>query len=130
PASPRVAAPRDGDGTVGSADRSLAAGVTYAADCARILHARAAPCHRPGQVAPFSLLTFDHARRWASSIAEVVSDGSMPPWFADRRHGTFANDRSLTARERSLLLSWVEQGAPPGDLSRAPRPPRFVQDWS
>ena len=54
----------------------------------------------------------------------------MPPWNADRRFGHFANDRSLTERERSLLLSWVENGAPGGDLSRAPTPPRFSNLWS
>jgi hypothetical protein len=104
--------------------------VTYADQIAPILHARCASCHRPGQVAPFALLTYQHARRWATSIAEVVTDGRMPPWFADPRHGRFANDRSLTPRERALLLSWVERGAPPGDLSRAPRPPQLAQDWS
>jgi hypothetical protein len=134
PGSARVSLPREGDvataPTACCVDQSLAAPVTYAAEVAPILHARCAPCHRPGQVAPFSLLTFDHARRWATSIAEVISDGRMPPWYADPRHGRFANDRSLTPRERSMLLSWVEQGAPPGDLSEAPRPPRFAQDWS
>jgi thiol-disulfide isomerase/thioredoxin len=113
-----------------SSSRPTPTPVTYADDVAPILHARCATCHRPGQVAPFSLLTFDQARRWSTSIAEVLDDGRMPPWHADPRYGRFANDRSLSPVERSLLLSWVEQGAPSGDLTRSPKPPRPSQVWS
>ena len=104
--------------------------VTYSDDVAPIVHARCAGCHRPGQVAPFSLLTFEQTRRWADSIPEVLDDGRMPPWHADPRYGRFANDRSLSARERSILISWVEQGCPSGDLSRAPKPPKYPDVWS
>ena len=120
-----------GSKTTGSpVSRSATVPVTYSADVAPILHARCANCHRPGQVAPFSLLTYDQARRWATSITEVLDDGRMPPWHADPRYGRFLNDRSLSAHERSLLLSWVEQGSPVGDLSRAPQPPKYSQVWS
>jgi peroxiredoxin len=97
---------------------------------APILHARCAPCHRPTQVAPFSLLTYDQARRWRVSIGEVVREGLMPPWHADRRFGRFANDRSLADDERALLLAWVDQGAPRGDAAKAPSPPKFGEIWS
>jgi hypothetical protein len=104
--------------------------VTYAADVAPILAARCQSCHRPRQVAPFSLLSYQDAKRWASSIAEAVEDYRMPPWHADPRHGRFANDRSLTARERAVLMAWVEQGTPPGDLRASPPPPAFPEGWS
>ena len=104
--------------------------LTYAADVAPILNSRCVGCHRPGQVAPFSLLSYDQARRWSTSIAEVVADRRMPPWHADPRYGKFANDRGLTDPERARLLSWVEQGSPPGDLSAAPESPRFPVGWS
>jgi peroxiredoxin len=104
--------------------------VTYSSDVAPILNARCVPCHRPGQVAPFPLLTYDQALRWATSIAEVVTEGRMPPWHADPRYGHFANDRSLTARERSLLIDWVERGAPAGDRSFRPKPIEHAQGWS
>jgi peroxiredoxin/mono/diheme cytochrome c family protein len=104
--------------------------VTYAGDVAAILHARCASCHRQGQVAPFSLLTYADARRWSASITEVVTDGRMPPWHADPRYGHFANDRSLSQRERKALLTWVEEGCPPGDLATAPAPPSRPQGWS
>jgi hypothetical protein len=104
--------------------------VTYAADVAAILHRRCLPCHRRGQVAPFPLLTYDHARKWATSIGEVIAQGRMPPWGADVRFGRFANDRSLPAHERSVLNAWIEQGAPAGELSKAPDPPNLSPDWS
>jgi thiol-disulfide isomerase/thioredoxin len=111
-------------------DRSSGPVVTYSSDVAAILHSRCATCHRPGQVAPFSLLTYEHARRWSSSIVEVLTDRRMPPWHADPRYGHFGNDRSLTEQERSRLINWVEQGSPPGDLTRAPAPPKFPHGWS
>jgi peroxiredoxin len=104
--------------------------VTYTRDVAAILHRRCTTCHRPGQVAPFSLLTFEQARRWSSAIGEAVNDGRMPPWHADPNHGHFANDRSLTQAERSTLTHWIEQGSPPGELSQAPVPPIYPQGWS
>ncbi len=117
-------------GDAAQATASTGPAVTYSANVAAILHSRCAICHRPGQVAPFSLLTYDHARRWSTSIAEVLGDGRMPPWHADPRYGHFSNDRRLSDQERSRLLAWVEQGSPPGDLSRAPVPPKFPQGWS
>jgi thiol-disulfide isomerase/thioredoxin len=104
--------------------------VTYAGEVAPILHSRCATCHRQGQVAPFSLLTYAQARRWAVSIAEVIADNRMPPWHADPRYGHFANDRSLTQRERTLLNEWINDGTPPGDLALAPAPPKYPQEWS
>ena len=104
--------------------------MTYAADVAAILHRRCSPCHRRGQVAPFPLLTYEHARQWATSIGEVIAQGRMPPWGADPRFGRFANDRSLLAHERSVLNAWIAQGAPPGELSTAPAPRNFPLDWS
>jgi peroxiredoxin len=113
-----------------SPNRDIRAQVTYAADIATILFNRCTTCHRPGQVAPFSLLTFDQARRWSTSIADVIADGRMPPWHADPKYGHFSNARGLTEDERFLLTAWVEQGAQPGNLSQAPAPPNYPQGWS
>jgi peroxiredoxin len=104
--------------------------VTYAGEVARILQDRCQSCHRPGQVGPFPLLTYDHARRWAVSIREVVEDYRMPPWHADPRHGHFENDRSLTPRERATLIAWVDQGAPLGDPEAIPPSKVFPEGWS
>ena len=104
--------------------------VTYAGDVAAILQRKCQTCHRPDQEAPFSLLTFPDARSRAETIREVVEDRRMPPWHADPRHGHFANDRSLSPRERATLLAWVEQGTPPGDLAQPPPPRSFPEGWS
>ncbi|CAN5893299.1 redoxin domain-containing protein [soil metagenome] len=104
--------------------------VTYAEHVAPILQSKCQGCHRPGQVGPFSLLTYEDASAWAISIEEVVSEGRMPPWHADPRFGTFSNDQSLSPRERALLIAWYDQGTPLGDPEALPPPRRFSdQEW-
>ncbi len=104
--------------------------VTFAGEVASILQNKCQECHRPGQPAPFSLLTYDDARRWAGSIAEVVEERRMPPWHADPRYGHFSNDRSLSAKDRSTLLAWVEQGTPLGDPTKVPAAKKFPEGWA
>ena len=104
--------------------------VDFAVDVAPILQDRCQACHRPGQVGGFSLLTAADARSHAAMIAEVVADRRMPPWHADPRHGGFANDRRLSARERAVLLAWVDQGSPVGDVSREPPPRQWPEGWT
>jgi mono/diheme cytochrome c family protein len=129
----RVRAPSDELAAAFDADDGSApevGPVTYSGDVAAILQRRCQGCHRPGQVGPFSLLSYEDARRWAASIEEVVTDRRMPPWHADPRYGHFSNDRRLTARERATLLAWVEQGAPLGNPADAPTPREFPEGWS
>jgi hypothetical protein len=76
-----------------------------------------------------SLMTYQDARPWAKAIRESVRLKRMPPWFADPAHGKFANDRSLSERERETLLAWVEAGAPEGDPKDLPPPRTFVSGW-
>ena len=103
--------------------------VTYAGEIATVLHENCASCHRAGDIAPMSLLTYDEARPWARSILKAVEAGDMPPWHANPEHGHFKNDRRLDDRERALIERWVELGAPAGDLSEAPAPPDFSGGW-
>lgn len=103
--------------------------VDYAKDVAAILQAKCQNCHRPNQAAPFSLLTYEQAKRWSSSIAEVVEEGRMPPWHAAPGHLEFANDRSLSPDQKATLSAWVRQGCPPGDLTQAPPAREFSSDW-
>jgi hypothetical protein len=103
---------------------------TYNKDVAPILHRSCAGCHRPNQVAPMSLLTYQDARPWARAIKAKVRDRQMPPWFADPKYGKFANDRSLTPAEIDMLGRWADAGAPQGS-GPAPVPPRFAEaGWS
>lgn len=103
--------------------------VTFSRDVAPILLARCAACHRPGEAAPFSLLTYDDARRRAAQIAEVTRSRFMPPWLPKPSMGPFAEERLLTPREIDTLARWAEAAAPQGDPAEAPPPPRYTEGW-
>jgi hypothetical protein len=102
---------------------------TFNRDVAPILNANCVSCHRPGEIAPMSLLTYKDARPWAKSIRDEVADRAMPPWHADPQHGKFRNDRSLSAADRETLVKWANGGAPEGDSNDLPPLPRFVEGW-
>jgi hypothetical protein len=87
-------------------------------------------CHRPGQAAPFSLLTYRQTAAWADTIREVVREGRMPPWHANPHYGRFVNDPSLTEGERQLIDAWVQAGTPEGDRADHPLPRRFSDAWN
>jgi hypothetical protein len=111
-----------------TAGKPAANSPTYSKDIAPILDAKCVRCHRPGEVAPFSLASFADTLGWAGTIGEVVTERRMPPWGADE--GSYANDPSLTEQERSLILDWVQAGAPEGDPALRPQPPTFPDGWS
>lgn len=79
-----------------------------------IFISKCAVCHRPGEAAPFALLTYDDVAKRASFIKKVISSNYMPPWRADTHYREFANDRRLTDSEKGLLLHWIDAGAPKG----------------
>ena len=104
--------------------------VTFNKNVAPIFNKACAECHRPGEAAPFSTLTYKDVRPWAKSIREKVSDKTMPPWHADPNHGTFRNNRSLTPAEIDTIVAWVEQGAKEGHAKDLPPMPKFVDGWT
>ncbi len=104
--------------------------ITFTKDVSRIVQDRCQRCHRPGEIGPFSMLTYDDAKDWAETIREVVLEQRMPPWHPDPRFGKFSNDRRLTDRERDTLMAWVEQGCPKGDDKELPPPVKFPDGWS
>jgi hypothetical protein len=106
------------------------AGVTFSKDVLPIMQKRCQNCHRPGEVAPMSFLTYQDARPWAKAIREAVLTRKMPPWFADPHYGKFVNDRSLSQAEIDTLVSWVDGGAREGDSKDAPAPVQWVDGWS
>ena len=107
-----------------------AAVVTFSKDVAPILHSRCATCHRPGQVAPFALLTYDDARPRAQQIARVTAARRMPPWLPDASDPPFIGERRLSTQEIEVLQRWVQAGAPEGDRAQAPAPPAFLSGWT
>jgi Copper type II ascorbate-dependent monooxygenase, C-terminal domain len=102
---------------------------TFSKDVAPILYKNCVGCHRPSEIAPMSLLTYEETRPWAKSIREYVSRGQMPPWHAEQPRGTFLNDRRLTDSEKNTLLAWAEAGAPEGNPKDLPPAPKFTEGW-
>jgi len=102
---------------------------TFTKDVAPIVFNRCAACHRAGEVAPMSLLTYNEVRPWVKSIVAKVTSREMPPWMADPRYGTFSNDRSLTAKEIDTIVAWVKAGAPKGNDADLPPAPSFASGW-
>ncbi len=103
---------------------------TFSKDAAPILYKHCVSCHRPGDIAPMSLLTYEQARPWARAISKAIGARTMPPWHADAPAGTFANERVLTDEERQTLIAWADGGAPAGDSKDLPQPPVFADGWS
>lgn len=103
--------------------------VTYTRDIAPILFANCAECHRPGEVAPFSLLTYEDAAKRADWLSEVTSTGLMPPWRAEIGYGHFLDERRLTDTEVRLIQEWAGAGAPRGDEADMPPQPQFPTGW-
>ncbi len=108
----------------------LAAAPTFSKEVAPILQKNCQSCHRPGEAAPFSLLTYKEARPWASSIKEAVQTRKMPPWFADPHYGKFSNDRTMAAKDVETLVAWANGGAPEGNPKDLPKPVAFVDGWN
>lgn len=103
---------------------------TYHKDVARILQKNCQDCHRPGQVAPFALLTYEHARKRASDLADVTEARTMPPWPASTKYGgPFRDERVMADADIATLRAWVEAGCPEGDPAEGPEPRTFSSDW-
>jgi hypothetical protein len=103
---------------------------TFNRDIAPILYNNCSNCHRPGEVAPFSLLTYDDAAKRAKQIAAVTQARFMPPWKAEPGYGGhFLNERRLTEQQLALIREWATSGAPEGDASQKPAPPKFSNGW-
>src|SRR5215813_10343734 len=107
-----------------AAQKSNATNVTFTKDVAPILYKSCAQCHRPGEMAPMSLIQYKEVRPWARSIKEKVLNREMPPWYADPNHGEFANDPRLSQKEMDTIRAWVDSGAKEGDPKDLPAAPK------
>ncbi len=112
------------------ADKPAASAITFTKDIAPILYKSCAECHRPGEIAPMSLMTYQEARPWAKAIRERAVDRSMPPWSADPKHGEWANDPRLSQKEIDTIVAWVNAGAPKGEDKDMPPAPKFGVGWT
>jgi Flp pilus assembly protein TadD len=103
--------------------------VTFNRDIAPIVFHSCAPCHRPGEAAPFSLLNFADAKTHARQIATVTHSRYMPPWPPEPGQGEFEGERRLTAAQIKLIEQWAAEGAPQGDPRDLPPRPVFTEEW-
>jgi len=102
---------------------------TFSKDVAPIFYKNCTNCHRPGEIAPMSLLSYADARPWVRSIQAKVTAGTMPPWHADPAYGTFENDRRLSAADKDTILKWIAAGGPEGDPKDQPSQPKYADGW-
>jgi len=103
---------------------------TFSKDVLPILQKNCQTCHRPGEIGPMPLLTYEQTRPWAKSIKSNVLEHKMPPWFADPKFGHFSNDRRLSDAAIHTLAAWVDAGAPEGDPKQAPPAPKWREGWN
>jgi mono/diheme cytochrome c family protein len=104
--------------------------VTFTKDIAPIMYKNCIECHRTGEIAPMSLITYAEVRPWAKSIRERVVERSMPPWSADPKYGHWANDPRLSEQEIATIVNWVNASAPKGDDKDLPPVPKFAEGWT
>ena len=103
--------------------------ITFQKNVLPVLQKNCQGCHRPGEAAPMSFLTYDSTRPWAKAIKQAVLTKKMPPWFADPHYGKFGNDRTLSQSEIDTLVAWADSGAKEGNPKDAPKPIAFVEGW-
>jgi Flp pilus assembly protein TadD/mono/diheme cytochrome c family protein len=103
--------------------------ITFTRDVAPIVFSRCASCHRPGEVGPFNLLTYEDVKKRARQIAEVTAARVMPPWPPEPGHGEFAGARRLSDAELATLQRWVANGAPEGNRRDLPPTPKWKAGW-
>ena len=102
---------------------------TFHKDIEPILQSRCQGCHRPGEIAPMSLLTYEATRPWAKAIRAAVLSGKMPPWTPDPKYGKFINDLSLAPADKEKIVAWIDAGAPEGKPADAPPARKFAEGW-
>ncbi len=105
------------------------ASLTFNKDVAPILYKSCVGCHRAGEIAPMSLITYKEVRPWAKSIREKITNREMPPWHPDPHYGKWENDRRLSQKEIDTVVAWVDNGAAEGNAKDLPPMPKFASGW-
>jgi len=112
-----------------SCTAAVAAPVTFNKDIAPIIYSNCSSCHRPGEIAPFSLLSYQDAGKRAKLIASVTARRYMPPWKPEPGFGDFADVHRLTDQQIELIQNWANSGAVEGDAKDKIEPPKFAEGW-
>jgi mono/diheme cytochrome c family protein len=116
--------------TLASLPSAAAKTPTFSKDVAPILYKNCVSCHRPNEIGPMALRTYQEARPWAKSIREKVVTRAMPPWSADPQHGEFENDPRLSQQDVDTIVAWVDGGLPKGNDKDLPPLPKFTEGWT
>lgn len=117
------------NGRASDAEKIPPANITFTKDVAPIFYKNCAGCHRPGEIAPFSVMSYKDVRPWAKSIREQVISREMPPWHADPNHGSWLNERRMSQKEIDTIVAWVDGGEKEGEPKDLPPAPEFVEGW-
>jgi hypothetical protein len=113
------------------APKDSGSSVTFNKDVLPILQKNCQNCHRPGEVAPMSLVTYQDARPWAKAMKAAVVTQKMPPWFMDAKYDShFSDVRRLSEADTKTLAAWADNGAPEGDVKDQPAPIAFQDGWN
>ena len=118
-----------GDAPVQAQNAPAANRVTFSETIAPIVYDNCVSCHRPGEAAPFSLISYDDVRNRGKLIAAVTASRYMPPWQATHGFGEFQDERRLTDAQITAIGTWVKDGMPQGDPSKMPKLPQFTTGW-
>lgn len=103
--------------------------LTFNKDIAPIVFQNCAGCHRPGEAAPFALLTYEDVKRHAADIVTVTGKRYMPPWLPEHGNPRMVDERRLTADQIGVIAQWVAEGAPEGSAAEKPALPRWPEGW-
>ena len=117
------------DGASADAAAPAVAAPTFNRDIAPILFKNCSSCHHPGEVAPFSLLTYADAHKHSTEMADLTLNRQMPPWKPEHGFGEFLGERRLAAGDIATIQNWVKTGRPEGDPADLPAPPKYVEGW-
>ncbi len=104
--------------------------VTFYKDVVPVLQKNCQNCHRPGEAAPMSFMSYESTRPWAKAMKAAVLTKKMPPWYADPHYGKFANDRTMADSDMNTLVAWVDGGSAAGNPKDAPAPVEFTKGWA
>src|SRR5947207_653 len=109
---------------------AASAETTYTRDVARIMQVKCQQCHRPNDVAPFALMTYDDAVTYAADIKTALSNKTMPPWKPVPGYNNFSDSFAISDDERNTILAWIDAGTPQGDMADMPAaPPVSDSPW-
>ncbi|MGE0132117.1 MAG: hypothetical protein AB7U82_28885 [Blastocatellales bacterium] len=126
----RASSKKKGENSSTKTGKRSQAAPTFNKEVVRIFQNNCQTCHHPGDIAPFSLMTYQDARPWARAIREAVLLKKMPPWKPAPGCGDFADARGLAQEEINTIVAWVDGGAPEGNAADMPTPIEFPDGWS